>query len=117
MEAYLEFALFSLLNISNLYWPEGLDGVTTSNIIAYTLVILCFAIPVLLFAAAYRSRWDLSGEGFSEKYGAFLDGTKTENPRYKISVIIIASVFFARRMVLCLTLVYWPEFLWGQIAL
>ena len=52
MEAYLDFALFSMLNIASVQWPEGLIGVNISNYIAYVLFGLVIAVPLLLCTIA-----------------------------------------------------------------
>ena len=117
MEAYVDFALFSMLNIASIEWPEGLHGVTISNYIAYVLFGLVLAVPLLLFAIAICKRKSWQDEGFGTKYGAFLDGTKTDKPGLQVAVLIFAMVFFMRRLLLCLTLVFWTEFFWGQVAL
>ena len=117
MEAYVDFALFSMLNIASIEWPEGLPGVHLSNYIAYVLCGLVFAVPILLLMVAICQRHSLEDEDFGKKYGAFLDGTKTDKPSQLCSVLIFASVFFFRRLLLCMTLVFWSEFFWGQVAL
>ena len=118
MEAYLDFALFSMLNIASVQWPEGLIGVNISNYIAYVLFGLVIAVPLLLCTIAIykRKSWQ-DDEGFGNKYGAFLSGTRTDKPGHYIPVLIFSMVFFVRRLLLSLTLVFWMEFFWGQVAL
>mmetsp|Transcript_46376 Transcript_46376/g.61427 ORF Transcript_46376/g.61427 Transcript_46376/m.61427 type:complete len:133 (+) Transcript_46376:1068-1466(+) len=54
MEAYLDFALFSLLNIQSMQWPEGLAVVAVSNYLSYALLGFCGAIPFILLVFAIR---------------------------------------------------------------
>ena len=107
MEAYLEFCLFALLNISALSWPEGLECVELSNWLAIVLVALTIAIPIWLgFMMCHnRKRW--SDEDYSAKYGSYLDGMKSENEELRSVVLLFVCIFFARRMLMCLTLVFW----------
>lgn len=42
---------------------------------------------------------------------------KIEQTGDEIASIFVMLLFFARRMTLSLTLVYWQEFFWGQVAL
>ena len=108
MEAFLDFALFSMLNISQIQWIAGLASVEASNVLSYIIFTLCALVPIILCVFAFCKRKNLSDEQFTETYGAFLDGTNNDDPANAISAIIIAFVFFFRRFVLCLTLVYWP---------
>ena len=117
MEAYLEFCLFALLNLSALSWPEGLESVSVSNWLAILLTALTVAIPVGLgiLMCYNRRRW--SDEDYSAKYGSYFDGMQSDNEELRAIILFYVCIFFARRMTLCLTLVYWQEFLWGQLAL
>mmetsp|Transcript_15593 Transcript_15593/g.18531 ORF Transcript_15593/g.18531 Transcript_15593/m.18531 type:complete len:114 (-) Transcript_15593:698-1039(-) len=113
MEAYLEFTLFALLNYHEMEWPENLESVDLSNYLAITLVGLTCVLPVVLFfwMCCNRKKW--GDEKFGEKYGSYLDGMQTEKVEHQAIVLLSVSVFFIRRMFVCLTLVYWQDFLWG----
>ena len=117
MEAYLEFCLFALLNLSTLSWPEGLESVSVSNWLAIILVALTIAIPVGLGILMCHNRKRWSDEDYIAKYGSYLDGMQSDNEEIRAIILFYVCIFFARRMTLCLTLVYWQEFLWGQLAL
>ena len=117
MEAYLDFALFSMLNISEIQWPEGQVIVAISNYLSYVLLGLCGFIPTILCIFACAKRQQTNNNAFKDKYGAFLNGTRTDQSRYVNPAITIAMVYFMRRLMLSMTLVFWPEFLWGQISL
>ena len=107
MEAYLEFCLFAFLNLSALSWPDGLESVFTSNWLAIILVALTISIPIGLgILMCYNlKRW--TDEDYSAKYSSYLDGMQSENEELRPIILIFVSVFFARRMFLCLTLIYW----------
>ena len=113
MEAYIDFSLFSMLNIKDIQWPDDgiLTAVTASNYLAYACFGLCCSVPFLLFFIACCNHKKWGNNSFTMRFGAFLDGTSSEVSHS--AVLIIASTFFIRRMMLCLTLVFWQEFLWG----
>ena len=113
MEAYLDLCLFAMLNISEIQWPENQPTVTTSNYIAYIVLTLCCVGPIVLCLIVWCYRKNLNEPTFTNKYSSFLEGTKSENPKFTKSAVLIAMVFFLRRFFLSLTLVFWPEFLWG----
>ena len=50
IEAYLDLVLFSLLNITSIYWPDGLEFVLSSNWMSYVIYTLCVIIPLVLLA-------------------------------------------------------------------
>jgi len=56
MEAYLDFALFSMLNIRSMEWPEGLLAVSASNYLACICFGLCASVPFILVILAIRKR-------------------------------------------------------------
>ena len=74
MTAYLDFTLFSLLNLQAMEWPDGLQTVKTSNVLAYTACGLCLSIPFLLLIHSIRKRQQWQNENFKGKYGEFLSG-------------------------------------------
>ena len=55
-------------------------------------------------------------ESFKNKYGALLHGTNLERRDKKWVLILVPASFFARRFSMCLTLVFWNKFIWGQVS-
>ena len=45
-----------------------------------------------------------------------LDGSRIDKPGFRTLAVALAVIYFARRMLLCVSLVLYPTFLWGQIA-
>ena len=88
---------------------------TVSNYLSFVIFGLCCGVPLILLIIGfcYRSKWQ--DDSFGLKYGAFLDGTSPDAS--VTAVLFIASIFYFRRMIMCVTLVFWQEFFWGQIAL
>ena len=56
MEAYLDIAVMSLLNIHEVVWPEGLEAVRFSNLQSYIILALCVTLPLLLLCHMCRHR-------------------------------------------------------------
>ena len=74
---------------------------------------ICILVPIILFTYGLCNRNNLNDEKFSKKVGAFVEGTKNDDPVFAKSALLIAMIYFARRLVLCLTLVFWQEFFWA----
>ena len=112
MESFLDISLFALMNISELVWIEGCNGVKTSNVLSYIFVSIVFAAPIFLagFACMRRKKWKKSS--FKKRYGSLLEGIKTDKDNPAL-VVFTSLTFFSRRLVLSLTLVYMQDFFWG----
>ena len=69
-----------------------------------TIFAFCVLVPpfVAIYACKHRNKWD--EEYFSNNVGAYFEGTKST--RKGISTVLMLT-FFARRMILSLTLVFW----------
>ena len=117
MEAYLDFVLFSLLNIVEMQWPDNIGSIAISNYISILILTLCFMTPVFLivFSCVNKDRWD--DDDYSNKYSSFLQGTKSTKQNDYNAAVFVKAMFFLRRLALCLTLVFWPTFFWGQVAM
>lgn len=48
MEGYMDFAMFSLMNLKHLDWSGDFEIVTASNYLAIILTSLTLALPVLM---------------------------------------------------------------------
>lgn len=113
MEAYIEFTMFSFLNYKEMNWPDGLGAVKLSNWLAIALVFCTVLLPVFLFFWMCFNRKKWGEKVFQAKYSSYLDGNDNEKPEKRWIILVSVSIFFLRRMLLCLTLVFWNEFLWG----
>mmetsp|Transcript_21094 Transcript_21094/g.28344 ORF Transcript_21094/g.28344 Transcript_21094/m.28344 type:complete len:114 (-) Transcript_21094:666-1007(-) len=99
-------------------WPDyEVTSVALSNYLAYGVFGLCASIPILLFILACCKKAKLADESFALKYGAFVDGMKSDDPDSANAVLFLALLYFCRRMASCITLVFWQEFFWGQVAI
>ena len=106
MEAFLEFCLFAFMNLSEMYWPDELHIISVSNLFAYLLVGLTVFIPIVLLVFMYCNRKKWTDDDFSGKYGSYLEGY-SEDRKLQGPVIFSVTIFFARRLAISLTLVYW----------
>ena len=52
---------------------------------------------------------------FKERYGSLIDGADTELKSGHLVVLFIPLTYFLRRLIFCICLVFWIEFLWGQV--
>ena len=113
MEAYLNLFLFSLLNISKLDWDGkwlGDFGVTrASAILSLTVFTLTAIFPFIFFVHYCRNRGRWADKDFIKKYGTFITGLKHD----QVLLLLLQVMFFVRRIVLSVSLVYWQWFLVG----
>lgn len=116
MESYLDIAIFSFMNISEIVWIEGCSGVRASNVLAYIFIILVSAAPLFLAGFAFWRRQKWKKSSFKKRYGSLLEGIKTDKDNAFL-VITTSLTFFSRRLILSLTLIYMQNFFWGQIAI
>lgn len=94
----------------------GFDSVSLSNTLCLIFFCLCCALPFILLLnfCWNRSKW--GDQAFSQKYETLIGGTRfADAERYAIAVVCLNFAYFTRRMTLCLTLVLWQDFFWGQI--
>lgn len=73
-------------------------------------------VPVILTAFACVKRKKLHKKKYEKRCGAFLDGTKYKDEGHYKSALAVVLLFFFRRLILCLVLVLWHDFFWGQVA-
>ena len=117
MVAYIDYCLFAMLNLSEMVWIDNQLAIDFSNYLSYIKISLVLLIPAILLAFMCYNRKNWDDEKFSKKYGSYLDGMASDKPEIHSIVLITVTIFFARRLVLCATLVFWQDFLWGQVAL
>ena len=80
-------------------------------------ILACLFTPLALFALFYRNRKKLGSKTLQARYGSFLEGTKSESGKYYLVAFMWPVSFFARRLLLSLSLVYYQGFFWGQMAI
>ena len=116
MEAYLDFVMFSLLNIKTM---SELDDrfviVKASNILSIILLTVSMILPIamcIIWALKYK-QWDQ--DEFAERYGSLLENTDYRQRKWY--VLFVPMTYFLRRLGLGLVCIFWIEFFWGQVAI
>mmetsp|Transcript_17101 Transcript_17101/g.20242 ORF Transcript_17101/g.20242 Transcript_17101/m.20242 type:complete len:97 (-) Transcript_17101:825-1115(-) len=90
-----------------------LEIVRVSNYLAIgVLAHLCVIFIILFFfMCAKKQAW--SSLEFFSRYGSYFEGTKYDNETYFRSVLLLTSAYYLRRILLCVSLVFMQDFLWG----
>ena len=116
IELYLDLSMYAFLNLKKLDWDTKEKAVEFSNALAIIHTILMVPIPVcmVLFHVKNISKWN--DEEFSSKHSSFADGTRKDFKTRQWIVLVIPSMFIIRRIILSLTIVFWMDFFWGQVA-
>ena len=117
MEAYLEFCIFSMMNIRELKWIENQTTISVNNFLCLFMIALVVLIPFVLFMIMWRNRKKWNDSLFGKQYGTYLGGMAKEGSKGQLVILIAVSVFFVRRAIMSFTIVFWTEFLLGQIAI
>ena len=117
MGAYLDMMMFGLLNLVESPSFDFIDSVKASHYLSIAVVIFSLAVPIMLFAYICLKSKRLSDDKLYSKVGSLIQGSKRKSVKYPMIVIVVPIVFFTRRLSIVLTLVFWQEFIWGQVAL
>ena len=117
MEGYLDICMFSLMNVKALDWSGTFLTVTICNYVAviFTTFACLFPVFVLVWYICRMHLWH--SEEFKGKWGALLDDLDIDKKDGQWIVIIFPVSYFLRRLSFTAVLVFWYEFLWGQIAI
>ena len=116
MEAYLDFVMFSLLNIKTM---SELDDrfviVKASNILSIILLTVSMILPIAMCIiwALKHKQWDQ--DEFAERYGSLLENTDYRQRKWY--VLFVPMTYFLRRLGLGLVCIFWIDFFWGQVAI
>ena len=117
IESYVQLALYTLLNLKEFEWDTFFTLITLSDVLAIVSLIVLVVLPIALviFLAYNISNWN--DEEFAARNGALLDGADLDMEFNQWMVLLIPLSYFLRRMLMCITLVFWIDFLWGQLAI
>ena len=117
IESYMNITLFTLLNIKEYTWNDAFSLITISDVLAIVSLVITILLPaaLLVFFACSISKWE--DEGFARRNGTFFQGGDLEREHTQWIVLLIPLSYFVRRLLLSLTLVFWINFIWGQIAI
>ena len=107
MESYLELCVLSILNVQEIKWYDGLAFITFSNRTSYALLVILGIVPLFLLYIILKYRARLKEYVFKARYGSILDGTKSEGGVYYNVSLLSPLIFFARRLIMGLSLVHY----------
>ena len=97
MEAYLDFAMFSLLNIKTMgEQDDRFPIVMASNCLSVILLTLSLILPIvmcIIWAFKYK-QWDQ--DDFEERYGSLMDSTAYKERKWY--VMFVPMTYFLRRL-------------------
>merc|ERR1719232_185597 len=119
-ESYMEIMLASGLNIAMFASDLDYKGVYFANYFSITLFVLAVGLPlwILIFFWCNISKWE--DEEFMNKYGPILEGTRMKYNRFEAGNTWIALMYpvlmLLRRIGFVITVVFFPEFTWLQMA-
>ena len=60
MSGYIDICLFSMINIAEILWIDGLDIVKASNIMSFSMVVICSLVPFVLLGHATVALWNFN---------------------------------------------------------
>ena len=114
---YLDFCMFSFINLHYVDWRGQFTILTICNYtsIALSSIVCIFPIFALIFYSIKIASW--SDEEFNDKYGELMADLNLTKSEAKWTILIFPLSFMLRRLTLCLVIIFWPEFLWGQLAM
>ena len=117
IESYIQIALFTLLNLKEFEWDTNFTLITLSNVLAIVSVAVLVILPIalIIFLACNIGKWD--DEEFARRNGALLEAGDLDRDFNQWIVLLIPLAYFLRRILMCLTLVFWIDFIWGQLAI
>ena len=113
IEGYVDIVMATCLNLKHYEWNGDIAVNVSSHIMAIFFIVAVVALPVLLviYFAYNIAKWN--DEAFQARNGTLLDGVDLERKEFKWIVLLVPVTFFLRRLLMCLTLVFWYKFLWG----
>ena len=117
MESYLELCVLSILNVQEIKWYDGLAFITFSNRTSYALLVILGIVPLLLLCIILKHRDRLKEYVFKARYGSILDGTKSEGGVYYNVSLLSPLIFFARRLIMGLSLVHYHGLFVSQVII
>ena len=113
IESYVSVTICALLNIADLEWIEGIISVTASNILSIFWLLVFLLWPILFGFYAYRNKADWSEGQFMHRFGTFFRGINMSPKKSRVIAIIVALAFFARRLILVVTIIHLQHVLWA----
>ena len=117
VESYVQITLMTLLHIKDYEWDTDFSVITLSSVLTICFMAMILILPIALvsYLACNMSKW--FDEKFLGKHGALLDNADLDRESEQWIVLLIPVAYFLRRLLMCVTLVFWTDFIWGQLAI
>ena len=116
MESFLEILLLAFVSTEASFWHPELPGLAFSNVLGHLFKVAYLALPIVLvlYVARMVTHWD--NPEFHERNGTLLEGLNVNWVGQKRGVLFMPIMYFIRRIIFAVTVVYWQTFFWGMIA-
>ena len=116
LEIFFDLALLTILDAHTMQWDARFPSITASNCLSILFIALVGSLPVylLFFYSIKHASWP--DPSFQEKVGTLLAGTNFK-AQSRCLTLIIPMVFFMRRLVFVLTVIYMDDLIWGQLTI
>ena len=117
IEGYMDIIMATCLQLKHYNWDGDIAVNVTSHIAAIFFLVTGVVMPIglIIYFACNISKWNK--KAFAERNGALLEGVDLERKEIRWIVLLVPVFFFLRRLLMGLTLIFWSDFLWGQICI
>ena len=118
LEAFLEVSIFVTVNLYTWDWNPDFESVMISHIMAifYAVLLICGSFFLLALYMRNILIWN-DEDAFKGKYDAAISSANVDMMRQQGMVMAIPVMFFARRIVLTITVIFMQEFLTAHLGL
>ena len=120
MEGYMEIILATCLNVAKLDTDTTYKAVLFTNWFSPIMFAIVLGLPIWICVFFWIKVEYWHDEDFQSKYGAILEGTRTEYKSCEEGKTWIAVMFpvltLARRVGFVISVIFWPDFTWLQLA-
>ena len=118
LEAFLELSIFATLNIYTWDWNPDFESVMISHVMAIFYAVFLIGGSFFLLALYMRNIMIWNDEdAFKGKYDAAISNANVDMMRQQGMVMAIPVMFFARRIVLTITVIFLQDYLTAHLGL
>ena len=118
LEAFLELSIFATLNIYTWDWNPDFESVMISHVMAIFYAVFLIGGSFFLLTLYMRNIMIWNDEdAFKGKYDAAISNANVDMMRQQGMVMAIPVMFFARRIVLTITVIFLQDYLTAHLGL
>ena len=118
MEVSFDMMFLTTLNLYTIEWLKGYSSVQASNIISIVLLTLTSSVIIYLVVKFFRLPKEGRVEVYIDAFGASLfKGTQVDRREQKWALLMVPALFFVKRIVMVLILIFAKDYLWVQVGL